>query len=201
MKTTRFENSEDWLAARAGKITGTRLKDIVVKRGTGKKIGFYELIAERLFSPPDGEDPMERGTRLQDEALDAFCAETGKKVKRELAFWQREENENIAISPDAAIGKTEAVEVKCLSSARHLEAYLTQQVPDDYKYQTLQYFIVNDKLKTLHVVFYDPRVSVKPYFRLRIDEKDIREESTELLAYERETLREVDEIVKKLSGF
>ena len=59
MRTLTFETKEAWAEARRGKITGTRLKDIIVKRGTGKKIGFYELIAERLGIPvrrrrPDG---------------------------------------------------------------------------------------------------------------------------------------------------
>ena len=54
------------MAAREGKITGSRLKDIIVKRGTGKKIGFYSLIAEKLGIPAEeGETPMERGSRLE----------------------------------------------------------------------------------------------------------------------------------------
>ncbi len=192
MKTLKFDDRESWLAARAGKITGTRLKDIVVKRGTGKKIGFYELVAERIAVPPDEEDPMERGSRLQQEAIDRFTSETKKKVKTDLRIWSREDNENIAISPDGTIGTTEAVEVKCLSSARHLEAYLTQTIPAEYECQTLQYFVVNDKLKTLHVVFYDPRIAVKDYFTLTIARDGIKDRIEEMLNYEKETLQEVD---------
>ena len=42
------QNTEEWLEWRKGKITGSRLNDIIVKRGTGRKLGFYEVIAERL---------------------------------------------------------------------------------------------------------------------------------------------------------
>ncbi|MDE2218675.1 MAG: YqaJ viral recombinase family protein [Patescibacteria group bacterium] len=201
MKTLTFTEREEWLQARAGKITGTRLKDIIVKRGTGHKLGFYELIAERIAIPEDGEDPMERGARLESEAIERFVSETKKKVNTDLILWERDDNPNIAISPDGIIGKTEAVEIKCLSSARHIEAYLTHEIPDEYEYQTLQYFIVNDKLKTLYVCFYDPRVKLKEFFYIELHRKDLEEQIDVISLYERETLKEVDSIVSTLTGF
>jgi hypothetical protein len=48
------------------------------KRGTGKKIGFYALIAEKLGVYDDSEAPMERGARLEKEALERFEKETGR---------------------------------------------------------------------------------------------------------------------------
>ena len=81
----RFENKEDWLEARRGKFTGSRLKDIIVKRGTGEKIGFYETIAERIAETADGENPLERGIRLEDEAIELFKQKTGKEVDCETS--------------------------------------------------------------------------------------------------------------------
>lgn len=199
MKTLKFEDRESWLFARRGKITGSRLKDIIVKRGTGKKIGFYELIAERLGVPADDENAMERGTRLESEAVGRFVEDTGKKVDTSLVIWMRDDNESIAISPDGFVGKTEAVEAKCLSSARHIEALLTQKVPDEYEMQAIQYFIVNDKLQTLHFVFYDPRILAKPYFALEIKRKDVKEQVAEYLAYEHAVISEVNDIVNSLT--
>lgn len=199
MKTLTFENQEEWLAARRGKITGSRLKDIVVKRGTGYKQGFYELIAERLAVPADDENPMDRGTRLEEEAIARFVKETGKKVDTSLVIWVREDNESIAVSPDGIIGKTEAVEAKCLSSATHIKAWLTKQVPDDYEMQKIQYFIVNDSLKKLHFVFYDPRIPCKDYFVLEISREDVQAEVDEYLAYETGILTEVDRVVNELT--
>ncbi len=205
MKIQHFENEEQWLAGRLGKITGTRLKDIVVKRGTGKKIGFYEMIAERISIPvDDGESAMDRGHRLQDTALDRFEEMTGKKVDRSLVLWSREDNEAIAISPDGTIegsDNTEAVEVKCLSSARHLEAALTNEVPDEYHYQMLQYFIVNDSLKKLTFAFYDDRLKVRDFFLIEITRESVLAEIEELMIYERTTLKEVDDIVNSLLTF
>lgn len=208
MKTIPFESRDQWLIARQGKITGTRLKDIIVKRGTEKKIGYYELIAERLMvSDADfegyipNETPMDRGTRLQKFAIDRFSKETKKKVDESLVMWVREDNESIAISPDGVIGKTEAIETKCLSAANHIKAFLTNEVPDEYDYQTKQYFIVNDKLQTLYLAFYDPRIPCKDFFYLTINRKDIEQEVKDLLAYQVRELKEVDEIVLKLSNF
>src|SRR3990167_2462315 len=140
MKVTKFEDEQSWLDARLGKITGTRLKDLINKRGGSPKIGFYELIAERICIPATDEGAMDRGKRLEDEAVDRFSKETGKKVNNDLVIWTRDDNENIAISPDGCIGATEAVEVKCLGSARHIEAWLTKEIPNEFEYQVLQYF-------------------------------------------------------------
>lgn len=201
MKVTKFDGRESWLAARRGRITGSRLKDIYTKRADTRKIGFYELIAERLALPPDGENPMDRGNRLEEEAIERFAKETGKKVNTDLVIWSRDDSDAIAVSPDGVIGKTEAVEAKCLSSARHIEAFLTQEIPEEYKHQRLQYFIVNESLKALHFVFYDPRLYTTPYFVLTTKREDVEAEITEYLAFQRDILTEVDEIVNRLSNF
>jgi len=202
MKTLTFDSREAWLLARKGKITGTRAKDIIVKRGTSYKKGFYELIAERIALPPTEENPMDRGTRLESEAIERFVKETGKKVNTDLVIWTRDDNESIAFSPDGYIGKKsakEAVECKCLSSASHIEAFLTKEVPDEYKDQTIQAFVVNDKLQTLYVVFYDPRVPCKDFFTIRIDREAVKEKVAEYLAYEQMILSEVTKIVTELT--
>ena len=201
MKSSYFTNEQDWLTARLGKITGSRLKDIVVKRGTGKKVGFYELIAERIGIKGDGENPMDRGHRLEEEAIERFEAVTGKKVDHSLMIWSRDDNENIAISPDGAIGETEAVEVKCLSSARHIEAVLNNEVPNEYHYQVVQYFAVNEDLQILYFVLYDPRLKVKDFHVIEIKRMSVATDVEEMLTYQRDTLREVEEIANSLLNF
>ena len=205
MKTTTYTDREEWLQARKGKITGSRLADIIVKRGTGKKIGFYELIAERLSTDPEGlafdETPMERGTRLEPEAMACFVEATGKKVDTSLVMWSRDDNDSIAVSPDGFIGKLEAVETKCLSSAKHLKAFLTQQVPEDYEEQVTQYFIVNDQLRTLWLAFYDPRIPLLDFFFLEVKRADIEDDIEDYLEQERNVIAEVDKIVLEITKF
>lgn len=195
----KFEDREEWLNARNGKITGSKLKDLIVKRGTGEKKGFYQLIADRVAVAPDGENPMDRGTRLEEEAVAKFAEITGKKVNTDLVICSRVDNPNIAFSPDAYIGDTEVVEAKCLSSASHLEAYITQKVPSEYEDQIIQPFIVNDNLKTLYLVFYDPRIPAKDFFFLTIKREDYEEKITEYLEYEKQKLALVEDWVLKLT--
>lgn len=197
MKIQKFSNEEDWLEARLGKITGTRLKNLI-GRGGIKKMGYWELIAERIAIPASEENVMDRGKRLEDEAIEQFKKKTGKKVKNELVIWYREDDENIAYSPDGSIGKTETVEVKCLSSARHIEAYITKKVPDDYEHQVIQSFIVNDKQRKLWFVFYDPRMPID-LFWIEISRKEMQEQIDEYLELERNVLVEIENYERQLT--
>jgi len=198
MKTLKFEDKESWEEARIGKITGTKLKDLISLKGSVKK-GFWKLVAERLSLPADDENAMERGIRLEEEAIKEFEKETGKKVDNSLIIWVSDENDSIAVSPDGIIGKTEALEIKCLNSASHIEALLTQELPDEYEFQVLQYFIVNPKLKTLYFGFYDPRVLAKPFFYFTINRKDKEKEIEFYKKEQLEILKKVEEIVLKLT--
>lgn len=197
MKIQKFDNEIDWLNARRGRVTGTRLKDLISTKST-KKIGFYEIIAERIALPASEENRMDRGHRLEEDAVERFAKETKKKVNNDLVIWSREDNENISVSPDASIGKAVAIEIKCLSSARHIEAWHTKRIPDEYRYQCLQYFIVNDKLKLLHFVFYDPRMPVD-FFYITLSRSDVQEEIEECLRIEYEVLAEIDKIENQLT--
>lgn len=250
MKTITFDSREQWMNARLGKITGSRLQDIVIKSGVTKdmivkclesnevefkksaskeelqklvspldyeklensldeKLGFYELVAERLcVSEEDfdgyvpNETPMDRGTRLQKFAIDQFTKETSKKVDESLVLWSRDDYESIAISPDGSIiGEDSAIETKCLSSAKHLCAYLTNTIPDEYEFQKVQYFIVNDKLQKLYFAFYDPRIPVKSFFVIEFTREELQPEIDKYLLYQIRKLKKIDDIVAKLSNF
>ena len=209
MITKTFDAQSEWFAERVGKITGSTLKDIIVEKGKGEKIGYYQLIADVVAIPDDGENPMERGHRLEEQAVERFIMETGLHVNTGHIVWEREDESRIAVSPDGVITKEEAliipyirpedaIEVKCLSSARHLEAYLTQQIPNDYRKQTIQYFIVNDDLRKLHVVFFDPRVPCKDYFVILVRREEVQDLIDEYLLTEKMKLQQVDNIVTML---
>jgi putative phage-type endonuclease len=195
------QNTEEWLEWRKGKITGSRLNDIIVKRGTGRKIGFYEVIAERLAiqTDSDNEDVMQRGHDLEEVALTHFEEITGKKVNRDCGVWVSDENEHIALSPDGEISDTEACEVKCLSSAKHLQAYFEKEIPSEYEAQAMQYFIVNEKLEQLYFIFFDPRIPAKPLHVIVIDRSEYEDTIKTFKEYQEEALRDIDLKVAELS--
>lgn len=198
MKSRIYETEQEWLDARKGKITGSRLGSVFSKRDKKPLKAYYEIIAERVALPADEENPMDRGHRLEDEAAARFTEETGKPVDRSLVLWSREDNDNIAVSPDGVVSETEALEIKCLNSASHIEAWLTKKVPKDYDEQVLQYFIVNDKLETLYFCFYDPRMP-KDFFFFTINRADIEEQIGEFLALEQTALAQIEDIISQLT--
>jgi len=193
------QRTEEWLEARKGKITGSKLNDIVVKRGTGKKIGFYELLADKLSIQGEDEDPMDRGARLEEEALELFAKMIGKELDTSIGLCVSDKNKGIALSPDALIknGKkyTEAVELKCLSSAKHLMAFFEKKIPSEYDMQALQYFIVNEDLQKLYFAFYDPRVTVKPLHYIEINREDVAEDIETYTQYQIDVLKEIDQLL------
>lgn len=197
MKTLKFKDTDEWLEARKGRITGTRLKDLISKDGK-KKIGYYEIIAERIAIPASDENVMDRGHRLETEALELFEKRMKKKVNKDLVMMCRDDDENIAYSPDGFIGKTEDVEVKCLNSARHIEAILTGRIPSEYFYQMIQGFVVNDSLRRRYMVFYDPRMPVD-FFCIPIERKDVEADIKYCLDLEREVLVDIARIERQLT--
>lgn len=195
-----YNTEEEWLEARRGKITGTVSSELTPKvRGEGYRAGFYKILAERISIPEDGENRMDRGLRLEGEAIDRFNKETGKKAKHtQYTLCWRDDDPDIAYSPDAMIGKTQDVEVKCRNSAVHIEVFLTQQYPKEYTSQVIQAFVVNDTLKTRYLVFYDPSCP-KDFFYFTITRASLKKEIAEYLKMEREALVKMKEIEDKLT--
>lgn len=195
------QGTEEWLDERRGKISGTILGDIYSKRG-GRKIGFYQVLAERLGLDPDDENRMDRGLRLEDEAAKLFEETTGKKTVV-AGICVSSFSDEIINSPDRLIkrGKKypEAVEIKCLSPARHLQAVIEEKVPVEFDSQKIQYFVVNDDLKTLYFVFYDPRVPSVPFKIIPVHRKEVNDQIEFFKQYQIDQLKEMNEIVERIS--
>lgn len=164
-------------------------------------IDFWKFLAETMAEQPDGENPMERGHRLEPENIRLTLQQLGYKEKdciTDCGIWESDEDPRIACSPDAyqnSDNPTWAIECKSLGSAYHLQAIIPWMVhsqrirqreipgkladvaaqvlpptatslnvtnmdfiPDAYKPQVLQYFVVCDTLETLYFSMYDPRV-------------------------------------------
>lgn len=178
-------------------LTETEAKNKRLKVG----IDFWKFLSETMAEQPDGENPMERGHRLEPENIRLTLQQLGYKQEdcvTDCGIWESDEDPRIACSPDAYQNTTEptwAIECKSLGSAYHLQAVIPWMVhsqrvrqreipgnladaaaqvlpptatslkatnmdfiPDTYKAQVLQYFVVCDTLKTLYFSMYDPRV-------------------------------------------
>jgi hypothetical protein len=199
------QDSEEWLELRKGKITGSGLIDVLPKRsGSGKKVGFYQLIADKLAIDDGETSSRDRGHDLEREAIQHFEDVSGKKVDEKCGMWVSDDHPDIAISPDGGILNkkkeyTEAVEVKCFGSALHIEAIIENKVPAKYWPQSVQYFIVNEKLQRLYFIFYDPRVISKPIHVIELTREEVQKYVDEYKEFELKTLQEVNEWVEKLA--
>lgn len=199
----KYDTKEQWLAGRQCCITGSSLADIVVKRGTGKKMGFYQLIADRVAHNPDpDESAMDRGNRLEREAVEKLNEHTGLKFNQvDNEIWVSSDNDNIVISPDAYVkGKkiTIAAETKCPNSAKYLMYRDIDEVPLEYELQVLQYFIVNTDLETLYLTLYDDRIVAAPIHIITVTRKELGLRIEHYLKYQLDTLAEVNKYVEKL---
>lgn len=195
------QGSEEWMDYRKGKISGTLLGALYSKKGN-RKIGFYEMIAERLSLDADDENPMDRGLRLEDEAIEEFTKKTGKKVER-VGVCVHDKYPQIINSPDGLIKigdkYKEAIEIKCLSSARHLQAVIDNYIDPHFEAQVIQYFIVNPDLWLLHFVFYDPRVTSKPLHIIEVSRDDLGDKPKQFLEFQLEQLKEINKIVEEMA--
>lgn len=205
-----FETREGWLNGRLGKVTGSSLKETMNLRDGETKAGVWRAAAESIIGSAaiaeadlSSAQILERGHTLEPEAIKRFEKETGKKVKRGFILWEHDEDSRIAVSPDGMIGQTAAVEVKCLLSPKHTEALFNRKIPKNtggYEEQAVQYFIVNEKLKTLYYVFYHPDFPAPTdFFYLTFTRKELKADIDRFLAAEREAVAKVREIVNALS--
>lgn len=193
------QKSLEWHELRRGKITSTGLKRIIGTPAV-KKTYFMEVLAERLsINDNQDESALDRGVRLESKAIEAFEKYSGKIITQ-VGLCESDENQFMALSPDGLIENNgvydEAIEVKCLSSANHIKAWLSNEIPDEYQGQCLQYFIVNPDLKTLYFVLYDPRVTMHPIHVIELT-REVME--TEILAAKEAELKFIADIEAKIS--
>lgn len=89
---------------------------------------FWGFLAEMWAEPADNEPPMARGHRLENENIRQACEKLGintATVEFDAGMWVRDDDERIAISPDAhekAEQPTFAFEAKSLGTKNHLMA-------------------------------------------------------------------------------
>lgn len=184
IKLSQTDDREAWLQMRLGKITGSKSKQVKpLSRGSDRTPqGFWQILAEKLAVAPDGERDIDRGQRLEREALRILAERESLNIDSDPGMWVSDDHPDLAVSPDGAERSntpTWAVEAKCLSSANHLKYVIKDlrargdeyspihHVPDDaknaYREQVVQYFVVNESLQRLYFVLYDDRIALDKY--------------------------------------
>lgn len=169
------QGTHEWRQLRLGKITSTRLKKVLSKDNLSL---VDEMIAEEETGFADEDDfvseEMQRGVDLEPVAIKEYESITGTDVTR-YGFLQSEEIPMLCQSPDGYVGTEGAVEVKCPKTKTHVKYIRQGQIPNEYKEQVWCYFLVNTDLKWVDFVSYDPRLTKKPIWILRINREDVQD--------------------------
>ena len=170
------QGSYEWHQIRLGKITSTRLKKLMSKDNLSL---VDELIAEEEtgLSDDDGfvSEDMQRGIDLEPLAIKEYESVTGNTVTR-YGILQSDELPILCQSPDGYVGTEGAIEVKCPRTKTHIKYIRQGKIPNDYKEQVWTYFMVNPNLKWLDFISYDPRLTKKPIWILRVNREDVQDD-------------------------
>jgi putative phage-type endonuclease len=156
------QRTEAWHLARCGKVTGSRIADVVARTKSGYAASRENLkatlIVERLTQKPSEtftNAAMEWGTQQEPIARAAYAARTGQLVD-EVGFINHPTIEWAGASPDGVIGNA-LVEFKCPNTATHLEYVLSKQIPQKYVYQ-MQFQMAVTGAESCDFVSFDPRL-------------------------------------------
>lgn len=201
------QRSPEWFQSRLGVITGSRAKKVF----SSTNLSFMdELIAERISGKMEEtfqSKAMEHGVLFEPEALNKYIEKTGNDA-REIGFCVHDHIPFMAVSPDALVmhnnGYIGGVEIKCPSTRKHIEYIRQNKIPNEYKYQVFQYFLVCETLDWLDFVSYDPRLKKANLFIKRIYRSEILDELNSALEkhikfyeklqkYEQQILETIDE--------
>jgi putative phage-type endonuclease len=125
------QGSEEWKQARCGRVTASRVHDIVaVTRSggytAGRKNYLAELVCERLTGQPAEHwvsPAMIYGLETEPEARFAYALAKGVEIE-EVGFIPHPTIEMAGASPDGMVGKDGLVEIKCPNTATHIETLL-----------------------------------------------------------------------------
>ena len=169
------QRTEEWLTARAGKVTASCLDDVMAAKTTaGYQNYMAKLICERLTGRAE-QTPvsaaMQRGTDLEPLARDFYVVETGAMVE-EVGFYVHPSILNSGASPDGIIGTDGLIEIKCPNTATHIKTLESKKPALKYMRQ-MQWQMACTGRKWCDFVSFDDRLPEHlSFFCTRIERDD-----------------------------
>ncbi|MEI7515633.1 MAG: lambda exonuclease family protein [Betaproteobacteria bacterium] len=135
------QGTDEWFAARIGKVTASRVADVIAKTKTGYSSSrdnyMAQLICERLTNQKaDGftNAAMQWGTET--EPLARLSYEVSQNVLvDEVGFVPHPRILMAGASPDGLVGDNGLLEIKCPNTATHIDTLLSETVPGKYNTQ------------------------------------------------------------------
>jgi putative phage-type endonuclease len=156
------QRTEEWFAARCGKVTASRVADIIAKTKTGASASrenyLAQLVCERMTGKPAesySNSAMQWGTDTEPFARAAYEARMDLLVT-EVGFIDHPWIPMSGASPDG-LANEGMVEIKCPNTATHIDTLLSQTVPAKYITQIMSQMSSADR-PWCDFVSFDPRL-------------------------------------------
>lgn len=197
-----IQGSDEWKQARLGKITASRMSDLLAKTKTGYGAGranlMAQLIAERLTGVSDEgytNAAMAWGTEQEPAARAAYEFYSGLSVE-EVGFVLHPVITDSGASPDGLVGMDGLVEIKCPNTSTHIDTLLSKSVPGKYRKQMLWQMVCTGR-KWCDFVSYDPRMPENLNLfvqRVTYDSDEVGQMEKEVIAF----IEEMNDKMKRL---
>ncbi len=158
------QGTAEWKAVRAGKVTASRIADVMAKIKTGEaktRLDYkIQILSERLTGVPadDGyvNAAMQWGTEQEPFARAAYEIANDVMVEQ-IGFVMHPEIPLAGCSPDGLVGEDGLIEIKCPKSSTHLQYLLAKKVPAEYVPQMCWQLACTGR-EWCDFVSYDPRM-------------------------------------------
>lgn len=197
-----IQGSPEWHAQRLGRVTASRVADVVAKTksGWGASRANYaaQLVAERLTREPTESytnAAMQWGLDHEADAKAAYEFHRDCEVTP-CGFIEHPNLNQCGASPDGLIASDGVLEIKCPNTANHIETLKGRAVPSKYVLQ-VQWQLACTGRQWADFVSFDPRMpeSMRLFVRrVPRDDRLITELSGEIIAFLVEVNDTVDEL-------
>lgn len=157
------QGSDAWHQLRLGKVTASRVADILAKTKTGPSASrqnyLIELALQRVTKTIEESytnGAMEWGTQTEPQARVAYEVKTGNFVDQ-VPFVDHPTIAGFGCSPDGLVGSDGLIEIKCPNSATHWSYIKANEPPQKYFIQMQAQMAVTGA-KWCDFVSFDPRM-------------------------------------------
>ena len=193
------QGTEEWFKARLGKVTASRVADVITKTKSGYSTSrdnyMAQLICERLTGQ-QGESfsnaAMAWGSETEPLARSAYENARGLLVT-EVGFVNHPNIEMAGASPDGLVETLGMLEIKCPNTATHIDTLLSLAVPSKYNTQMQWQMRCCDR-KWCDFVSFDPRLPQD----LQLFIKRVDFDSVYVAMLEKEVNSFLEELVNKI---
>ena len=140
-RVTVEQGTPEWHQMRLGKVTASRVADILAKTKTGPSASRQNYLIELALQRTTGiiqesysNSAMEWGTQNEPQARVAYEVRTSNFVDR-VAFIEHPNIKWFGCSPDGLVSDRGLIEIKCPNSATHWEYFKANKPPQKYVIQ------------------------------------------------------------------